>query len=194
MNKGLVTAIIVVVVIAIGAIVFMTQGSTGSPNNNATSTASTLTYDSPELGIAFSYPNTYKIELQHTDRGHVVVLMDKVAAANIPVGGEGPPSITVSEFDNSKNLPLADWIQETPQSNFQLSPDSALNATTLGGKPALAYRHSGLYESDAVAVEQGDKIFVFAAGWMDQNAQIRKDFQEILKTVQFSTPQDEPSH
>ena len=197
MNKGLTIGVIVAIIIAIGAGVYATQrGDTGTQNQNGNgnTAAGTLEYRSNELGLAFKYPDTYQVQLQHTETGHVVVLMDKTAAANIPQNGEGPPAITVSEFSNAQGTSLENWIRNTPQSNFQISTDKVLTPGSVGDRNALAYQHSGLYESDAVAVDADNRIFLFAAGWMSADDQIRKDFENLLSTVSFFTPTEDDQH
>jgi hypothetical protein len=102
-----------------------------------------------------------------------------------PQNGEGPPSITVSTYNNAERLPLDQFLRSEPKANFALS-DRELRQATVGGKPALAYTYGGLYENDAVAVAIGDKVYVFAAGWMQANDPTRADLRDILKTVTFN--------
>jgi len=91
----------------------------------------------------------------------VLVLLPKGYAP--PQGGEAPPAISMSVFSNVEGLSLEQWIKGDNRSNFKLSQDGVLASTTVGGEPALAYTHSGLYETDAVVVSRRGKLFLFEA-------------------------------
>lgn len=156
-------------------------GRVQTPQNNLLQYAS-------EDGLSFMYPSTYELSSRTEGNGErqwdVLVLLP--AGYQAPQGGEGPPAIVVGVYPNPEALGLEQWVRGDNRSNFKLSSDEGLTPTSVGGKPALAYRHSGLYETDAVAVAAGDTVFVFSAGWLDTSDAIRSDFQNLLKTVQFN--------
>ena len=85
----------------------------------------------------------------------------------------------------SNSISLEDWLRSDSRSNFALS-DQVLTPTTVGGQPAVAYRHSGLYETDAVALIREGQVYLFSAGWINAEDRIRTDFKELLQTVQFN--------
>jgi predicted Zn-dependent protease len=154
--------------------------------NNNTNPASAQTYSSDENGISFNYPSGYTLEeRKQTFEGEgmaVITIMESDFV--IPEMGEGPPSIAIIIVPNTDNLSLEAWIKQKSISNYQLS-DEKLSSTTVAGKPAIAYTHSGLYETDAIAVEHEGKIYLMSAGWHDAASATRTDFQNLLKTVQF---------
>jgi hypothetical protein len=185
----------VVVVIALAAIAYFgsvylvsrldgTGGVTASPEP----TPAGQRYSS-EDGLTFYYPERYELSSRTEGNAErqwdVLVLLEKT---NAPVGEgtEGPPAITVGVYPNTEGYTLEQWIKGDARSNFKLSTDQKLTPTTVGGLPALAYGHTGLYETDAVAVAAYDKIFVFSAGWLERSDRMRQDFQDILKTVKFT--------
>lgn len=144
-----------------------------------------VTYTSPELGITFAYPEQrYTLSVHASGNAerewHTITL---VPSSFVPVeGGEGPPSMSIAAYSN-EGVTLEQWIRGDARSNFKLSPDDTLTATTLDGHPAYTYRHSGLYETDALAVLVGTKVYVFEAGWLAVGDQSRADFVRILGSV-----------
>ena len=160
-------------------------GSINSPQ--AGGTQNLLQYSS-ENGVSFMYPDTYELSSRTEggaeDRWDVLVLLPKGYVP--PQGSEGPPAIVMSVFEHEAGTPLETWVKNDPRSNYQLSPDGRLDAVRVGGQPAVAYRHSGLYETDAVAVAHQGTMFVFSAGWIGADDPIRADFQNLLSTVHFS--------
>ena len=73
-------------------------------------------------------------------------------------------------------------------SNFIFSLDGVLRPTTVGGHDARAYRYSGLYENDAVAVMGNGAVYFFSAGWIAEDDPIRADFQTMLESIRFNSP------
>ena len=145
-----------------------------------------LSYSSGE-GYSFKYPDTYELSARTEAVGgevwHTTALMPR--DHELPRGGEGPPGITVSSFSNAEGLPLEQFLRTESKANFALS-DQRVKQATVGGKPALAYTYSGLYENDAVAVVANGKVYVFAAGWLQANDRTRADLRAILETVTFN--------
>lgn len=138
------------------------------------------TYRLEALGISFDYPSAL-YDVQTQQEGTVELLP---AGYVPPRGGEGPPSITITSLNNAEGLALEEFLKKEPRTNFALSGQK-LSTTTVGGRLALAYSHSGLYETDAVAVAIGEKVYVFEAGWMQAGDHIRQDFKDIIKSVKF---------
>lgn len=150
--------------------------------------AVTLQQYSSEDGIMFQYPDTYL--LSSRTEGNAERQWD--ALLLVPRGyesmqyTEGPPAISVSVFQNIEAAGLESWVRGDARSNVKLG-DGTLTPGTVGGEPALFYTHTGLYETDAVAVAHRGRIFLFEAGWIASSDPIRADFQNILKTVQFTS-------
>lgn len=143
---------------------------------------------SSQAKLIFTYPGNYVLtehEEGSSEREWSVVILTDQNSPPPPENSEGLPSIVVVVFDNLEGQTLEEWIRGSAFSNFKLS-DETLASTTVGGEPALAYRYSGLYENDAVAVIANDKIYFFAAGWITELDQIRQDFQNILTSVEFT--------
>lgn len=185
-RNGIFAAIVVLALAAGGYLYFSGYQIGGLDGTGAAPQEHTLRYSSRE-GYSFAYPDTYELssraETAGTEVWHTAALVPRGYVP--PQNGEGPPSITVSIYGNAEGLPLEQFLRSEPKTNFALS-DQNLAPTTVGGKPALAYVYSGLYENDAVAAAVGDRVYVFAAGWMQANDRIRRDFRDIIKSVQFT--------
>lgn len=143
---------------------------------------------SDEIGIRFTYPDVYHPTVRRDSfKGaeiHVVTLID--ASTTVPDMSEGPTAISLIQVPVPPATSLETWVRGASISNFNLSPDQVFIPTKVGGEAALAYRHSGLYEFDAVAVKHGNTIYLFSASWMNQEDRIRSDFKDVLSSVTFS--------
>ena len=144
---------------------------------------------SSEDGFSFFYPSDYELSSRTESAGgsqwDALVLLPKGYVP--PQGGEGPPAITVSVFSNPEGLSLESWVKKDDRSNWKLAADpNGLQSITVGGEPALAYRHSGLYETEAVAVAHSGKIFLFEGGWLTPQDKIVADFQNLVRTIYFT--------
>jgi hypothetical protein len=179
------TVLGIIAVIAAGALLYTYFHNTSAPGANPIQV-----YSSSELGISFEYPAAdYHINL-HTEgtaerEWHTLVLIPK-DYAEAPGGGEGPPAIAISMFDNIEGLSLEQWVRGDARSNFKLSNDQRLASTSIGGSPALKYSHSGLYETDAIAVSRGSKIYLLSVGWLTPQDLTRADFQDLYTSLQFT--------
>lgn len=145
-------------------------------------------YQSSVQGIRFSYPANYELS-QERERDaarpwHVIVLAQKDTLPP-PQDGEGPPVIAIIIFDNVEGQTLEEWVRTSTFSNFKLSASGELASTSVSGTDAIAYHYTGLYETEAIAAVHGDKIYFFSVGWLDAGDQIRKDFDKLLRSVEF---------
>jgi hypothetical protein len=190
MTKAISIAVVVLVVLVGGAwagsryLVSKLDGTGGvqTPLSNM------LQYSSEE-GISFLYPDTYEITSRTEGTAErqwdVLVFLPKGYVP--PQGGEGPPTIALSIFDNPEDLELEQWIKSDARSNWKLAAENAMLAgTNMGGVPALAYQHSGLYETTAVAAALDGKIYLFSVGWLTPEDKQLEDFSHILSTVTFN--------
>lgn len=149
---------------------------------------SALRFESAEFGLSFLYPQTHQVKL-HTEgtaerEWNVLTILPKGYVP--PVAGEGPPVISVAKYPNPEGLSLEAWVKGDARSNWKLAAeDGGLGSMTVGGKQALAYRYSGLYETDAVAVAHNGNIYLFSVGWMTPEDTLRGDFDTLLQSVMF---------
>ncbi len=144
-----------------------------------------------DAGIRFEYPRTYTFESypledESTSWNSLMLVRTKEKLeAEANGASEGPVAITIGIFPNVTNQSPQDWVLGDPHSNYALSNNQPLTPTTLGGKSAVSYTHSGLFESDALVVAYNDNIYLFEVSWADAQDPIRTDFQTMLKSVQF---------
>jgi len=149
-----------------------------------------LTFTAFEGDIAFQYPETYAVEEATEDFGgdpvRLIILSD--VSAEVPEFGEGPPTITIQIVRLPPNVQLDSWVRTNDISNFVFSLDGRITRTIVGGADAMAYRYSGLYENDAVAVAGNGVVYLFSAGWIAEDDRIREDFRTVLESVRFNSP------
>mgnify|MGYP003393041045 FL=1 len=184
--------LIAVLVLIIGGIFLLMKtdknAESPAPEENIT------TYSSSDLGLEFKYPrgeNGYvlndMVPFEKTANYlRVIVLMRSEDVKNgMPVGGEGPPTITISVFRNlKKQFPLA-WANENTQySNINLK-NGEVGQDVVGGANAIRYMADGLYASENVVVAHGENIYVMTGMFLDQESAVRKDFSPLVLSVRF---------
>lgn len=182
--KWLVTA--VVLALGLAAYLYLFPAS-----NSEVETPKMNTYSDANFGVSFTYPDTYVLSETDTQSSQdasgriaTIVLVDKVAAANIPEAGEGPTSITFDIYvANPLFTSLDAWIRGSQQSNFQLSRDSVISPASIAGIEALSYTWDGLYMGRSVALPHGEEILVASVTSLTPNDVILSDFEAILATL-----------
>jgi len=182
--------LVIAILIAFAA-VYVTSMNTPVPTlNTATSTplATLKTYSSENYGVSFLYPRSYSVrEFNLSKAGqeiYQIVVADTQALANAPQNGEGPTSITIDILSNSHQYAsLEEWIQKTPQSNFQLSTDGKLASTTFAGIQGLSYTWDGLYRGESFAFTNGDHVLIASVTALTAQDAIRSDFQKLLESL-----------
>lgn len=189
MQKTIGIVVGVIVALAAGYYLFSNYLVSRLDGRGEVPAQSELQLYSSEEGLSFKYPVSYELSSRTEGSAErqwdVLVLLPKGYVP--PQGGEGPPAITIGIFDNPEHLSLDAWIKGDARSNWKLAPDNAhLAQTTVGGEEALSYQHGGLYMQDAVAVMHNGKVYLFEGGWMNSDDQIRRDFANMLDTVQFN--------
>lgn len=148
------------------------------------------TFTSFEGDVVFRYPDSYEVEevTEHFGDETVRLIVLTATGAEIPEFGEGPPTITIQIVPIAPNVRLDSWVRTNDASNFIFSIDGIIRPTTVGGREARAYRYSGLYENDAVAVMGMGAVYVFSAGWIAEDDPIRADLQTLLASASFNSP------
>ena len=152
--------------------------------------ATPITFNSTELGLMFVYPGTYTLQTHEIGNDErmwtALTLIDTEILQQALENGasEGPPAIAIQVFDNVEEYTLEEWIKGTSYSNYKLAIiDDTLTPTTVGGEEALAYRYSGLFETNAVVVARGDTMYMFSADWLTPEDKNIRDFELLLETV-----------
>lgn len=152
-----------------------------------------------DFGVSFSYPGNYFIGIKQSLSGereqHTIVLAEdtpenrRVFAGEEP-GREGPPTITISIYQNNLDSYTAkSFVEGTSFSNFKLS-DGVTKEVLVGGEPGLRYRATGLYENVNVVVARSDYVYMFTAFYLTPEDKILSDFDKLLDTVEFDAAAD----
>lgn len=102
-----------------------------------------------------------------------------------PVGGEGPPSMVIAVFKNTKKQFPRMWADANVQySNINLTTNT-VTEEVVGGANAIRYMADGLYASENVVVAHGDNIYVITGQFLDQDSDLRRDFEPLLNSIRF---------
>lgn len=183
MNKVLIALVIVIVLGALGYFLLKEPAVTAP-------VVVTNTYSSEIYKLQFTYPDYYRVderEVGNAERGHYSLVLVDSRLPEPPEGGEGPTTINVDIYQNNLDQQTTeDWVKNTNDSNYKLSPDGALESFTFAGEAALSYMWDGLYRGETVAVAKGDYIYAFSVTSLTPEDQIRRDFYSILETVNFN--------
>lgn len=151
-------------------------------------TSKTQTYRNENIGIAFTYPSVYVLQEHDAvggDMSHQRITLINEADAEPRENSEGPTAITLDVWKVGSTTPsLLSWLKDSPDSNFALGT-GAYSSTTVSRQEALEYSWSGLYEGKSTAVLRGDTLYNFSVTRITPEDIILKDFEEMLKTVEF---------
>lgn len=146
-----------------------------------------LSYSSSTL--AFRYPDTYLLEerdLGNAERRHYSITLAQKAALPAPIGGEGPPTITIDLYQNDlDSLSTDTWIRASNDSHFKLSRNGLIASTAIAGNPARSYGWDGLYSGRTIAIARPDYIYAFSVTSLTPEDAILDDFRSLLQTVLF---------
>ncbi|MHB1086599.1 MAG: hypothetical protein ACYCZ0_02515 [Minisyncoccota bacterium] len=190
MNKSI-WAFTVLVLIAAGVYFFLPRAADNGmePGADTPEVITLKQYKNDTYGMTFAYPDSYVLSEVATDGtgGHsaMITLMDKVAAANIPEGGEGPVSITFDIYKpTSAQKSAQEWIRSTPQSNFQLSTDKSIAEVSIAGTTGYAYTWDGLYRGRSIAFAHGEYIVVASVTMFEPTDMIVSDFEALVQTLE----------
>lgn len=189
-NKNIFYIAPILIVLSVGVYFSLTVDERAVTNNNNTY----LNYSNEVLGVEFTYrtgPDGYVIKehlpsnLSEDLLGTIVVMRTEDAEREMPVGGEGPATITISVLKNSKKQQSEAWANANNiYSNINLKTGE-VSEYVLGGANAIRYSATGLYESDNVVVAHGENVYVLSGNYMDAESDLRKDFTPLLESVRF---------
>lgn len=152
------------------------------------------TYSQSDIGLEFDYPEGpegYVVdERMPVDLGtglikNIILVRTEDSLREPVVGGEQPPVILISVFENAKKQFPRTWADENVQySNINLVTGEVKEAT-VGGANAISYMADGLYASENAVVAHGDHMYVITGQFMDQDSAIRRDYQAVVKSIRF---------
>ncbi len=151
-------------------------------------------YVSDDLNLRFEYPPHYFLERknmtgQARTRTSLILTEDNEENRSRREGqapaGEGPVSINIDVYPNPTGQSAESWVKNVDESNYKLSANGLLTATSVEHKDAISYKWSGLYEADNVVVSTDKFIYSFSVTYTSPEDQIRSDFQSLLKSVSF---------
>jgi len=153
-----------------------------------------LTYSQTEIGFEFDYPEGpegYAIdEKTPSDLGigllkNIILSRTEDSLRETPVGGEGPPVIVISVFQNFMKLFPRAWADENTQySNINLIMGE-VDDVAVDGANAIRYMSDGLYVSENVVVAHGDNMYVITCQSLNTDSLMCRDYQALIESIRF---------
>lgn len=192
MNKKIIIGVLVLIVLISGFSLLSRNRKIDGQN-----VPNVAVYSNEELGIEFSYKSgTHGYAIQEsTPMGDnsglvraIVLIPYEDANRSLPVGGEGPATITIQVFKNTKQQSPRSWADEYIQySNINLKQGEA-REVSIGGSGGIRYMADGLYASDNVVVTHGNFIYMVSGMFISEDSALRKDFVPLINSIQFLSP------
>lgn len=189
MNKRLIVGVIGLIAIVGGFSLLSID-----KNSSDLGKSSLATYSNSEVGIKFDYktgPSGYVAQESNpidTKSGlfkSIVLIQSKDAESDRPVGGEGPATITIQIFKNTKKQWPQNWADDNVQySNINLKTGNVSEAV-VGGANAIRYMADGLYASENFIVAHGDFIYQISGMFINEDSDLRRDFIPLINSIQF---------
>lgn len=154
--------------------------------------------ETTDYGFTFAYPSGadgYTLQIPsdgaHGDLVFTESIFDtteykQLQESTIP--REAPASLTVQVYRNPMNLPAREWITQTEESNYRLSPNGTISEVSLGSTSFEGYQFDGLYRTDAYVYGKDGYIYVFANMWDNPESGMKKDMETLIAGVKWGTP------
>ena len=148
-------------------------------------------YGSPNYNFQFRYPQGYTLEPTEENTSvnqralslatiEIWTKSDYEAIQNqVGLGGEYLPKISISIYKNVPEKDLSAWKGDGPTREERL--------TKVAGQEALAYKGTGLYESDNVVFRhpQDQYIIQISGTYIEEESPLRQAFQQIVSSFEF---------
>ncbi len=156
-----------------------------------------LTHSEDRLQFEFTYrssPDGYTLLQPEVSEGapnfeKALLLMQKTDYADFEARkdqpGESPPVISVLVYRNVESLNSREWAEKNAMlSNIQLT-GGEIKEVSIAGSQGVRFLADGLYLLDTVVLARGDYVYLFSAGYLDENSVLRRDFDPFLNSVAF---------
>ncbi len=179
-----------VILLVVGAYYLLNPApiETGSP------TVQTSTYSGADIGLAFEYraggegyvlEERMPVDLGEEPIKVIILQRAEDAATPPPIGGEGPPVMVIAVFTNAQKQFPRMWADANQQySNINLLTGAVAEAV-VGGANSIRYMADGLYASENVVVVHGENVYVITGQFMEQDSELRRDFEPLLTSIRF---------
>jgi hypothetical protein len=203
MNKKSVIPVTLIVIAVIGILLIVKAAGDKktASQQDTTSTNKTVStpgfYTSSVYDFSFSYPTKYILEEKETttnkEKRHTLTLITATdrqllslsEGGNIP-NDAAPTSIAVDIFPGAAISQTAEeWVKSNNNSNFKLSTDHKLSATTIVGVPAVTYSWDGLLASNSVVFVYKGNIIMISMSYITAQDIVWKDFASVIQSFKL---------
>lgn len=182
--------IAVTIAVIAGFVLFFYSSVFFTPQVETPTTSSGLNlYANGTYAMSFPYSGDYLVS--EGERGtpqapHYAIILTHRDDADLPLGGEGPTTISIDIYPNAPNpKSLEAWLVSSPESNFALGPQE-FSESVVSGEPALSYRWSGLYEGETTAFLHDGNVVLVSVTYLSPDDTIVSDYRTLLSGFTLS--------
>lgn len=141
------------------------------------------TYHAKNMPLSFEYPKGYVVSEEATR----IVLVTAEDQASIErgerQGGEFPPAITITRYDNPNNPGPKEWAEQYPMlSNLNLKIGDVAE-TGVSDFPAIRYSTDGLYPATNVVFADASRLYHVVGQYLDRDSALYRDFPGIVSSI-----------
>lgn len=206
MNRNIITTILVIIILVVGAVIIFGGNGEDVVPNNMTNNGDTneelpegwRAYNNQTYSLSFAYPageDGYTLVEDQNPEGEALLALtlyntqeyQEFQETGDDVARETPPAIGIRVFPRSEFETAREWVEGSDESNF-MNEEVEISTTTVADTQGVSYRWSGLYEGESRVIVHNDYIYAFSSEFINQDDEIRDDFEDILEEVdQFGT-------
>ena len=148
-------------------------------------------YQSQQLGFSFKYPKGYVInKAQHNPNIEASSVQQRINVwsradyqaikAGKFQGSELPANVSISVEKNPKRLNASQWLKEN---NHEFGATQNQNKQVVAGQKAVAFRSSGLYETQNIVLPSRDGKNVIVISHFQNQNDSDKDYEQVFERV-----------
>ena len=148
-------------------------------------------FQSQQLGFSFKYPKGYVVhKAQHNhniEPGSVQQRIDVWSSTDYQAikagkfqGTELPANVSISVEKNPKGLNASQWFKEN---NHEFGATQNQNKQVVAGQKAVAFRSSGLYETQNIVLPSRDGKNVIVISHFQNQNHSDKDYEQVFERI-----------
>jgi hypothetical protein len=145
-------------------------------------------YKRGEDGYVVQVPPHGNEEAADFEDAVIVMYQPDYDALQTAEGTEGPPTISVLIYKNTKKQSARAWADANKGVSNIDSKIGAVIETTVNGAKGIRYEADGLYQAETLVFTSNGYVYVLSGSYVDTESAIHKDFSTILGTFIFFTP------
>lgn len=197
MNKYSIGIIGIIVLLAVTYGVYRMQNKNELSEEMVVGEKERSSYTVSDYGLKFSFPQTYFLagekEGQQGEYAYLILLAQSTPEAreifsNPDVGIQGPASILITIFDNTTEGYTSKRFFEAKSVPYHFPADTDIENVTIGDEEGIRFVIDE-YKTAYVIVARPEYVYLFTAFYDKPTDVVFQDFEEILTSVEFFSPE-----